>query len=240
MKLQQLLSYTRKAIDDYHLIEPGDKIAVGLSGGKDSLTLLCALNALKRFYPHPFTIVAAFCDLGFQNINTRQMEQFCSQLQIPLHIVKTEISEIVFDIRREDNPCSLCAKMRKGALNQAVKDLGCNKIAYGHHKDDVVETMMMSLIYEGRFHTFAPETYLDRMEITVIRPLIYVSEADIIGFCNKENLPLLKNPCPVDGATRREYVKTLLQQINMENPGVKNRMFTAIRNGNLRGWNPLT
>lgn len=138
--------------------------------------------------------------------------------------------------RKEENPCSLCAKMRKGALNQAIKNVGCNKVAYAHHKDDVVETMLMSLIFEGRFHTFAPVTYLDRMDLTVIRPLMYMNEVDVIGFVNKYNVPVVKSPCPEDGHTKREYVKNLLRQLNLENPGVKERMFTAIRTGNMKGW----
>ena len=151
-------------------------------------------------------------------------------------IVETDIAKVIFEDRQEDNPCSLCSKMRKGALNQAVKGLDCNKIAYAHHKDDVVETMLMSLIFEGRFHTFAPVTYLDRTELTVIRPLIYMNEADVIGFVHKYNVPVVKSPCPADGYTKREYVKNLLKQLNLENPGVKERMFTAVKNGSLRGW----
>ena len=142
--------------------------------------------------------------------------------------MKTDIAQIVFEERKEDNPCSLCAKMRKGALNQAIKAAGCNKVAYAHHKDDVVETMLMSLIYEGRFHTFSPVTYLDRMELTVIRPLMYMNEADVIGFVHKYQVPVVKSPCPADGYTKREYVKNLLRNLNLENPGVKERMFTAI------------
>lgn len=236
MKLQQLLSVTRKAVDDYHMISQGDKIAVGISGGKDSLTLLCALHGLMRFYPQSFELCAVTVDLGFENLNLDEISKFCASLEIPYQIVKTDIGKIIFEDRKESNPCSLCAKMRKGALNAAIRDLGCNKIAYAHHKDDVVETMMMSLIYEGRFHTFRPVTYLDRMHLTVIRPLIYAGEADVIGFVNKNGLPVAKSPCPADGHTKREYAKTLLSQINRENPGVRERMFTAITNS-LEGWN---
>ena len=164
MRLQQVLSYVRKAVDDYHMIEEGDKIAVGISGGKDSLTLLYALHALRRFYPKHFDIHAVTVDLGFGNLNLSRIESICAdELQIPYTIVKTDIANIIFEQRKESNPCSLCAKMRKGALNEAIKKEGCNKVAYAHHKDDVVETMLMSLIYEGRFHTFSPVTYLDRM-----------------------------------------------------------------------------
>lgn len=236
MKLQQLMSYVRRAIDDYNMIETGDKIAVGISGGKDSLTLLYALHGLRRFYPKSFDIHAVTVDLGFENLKLDKIQALCDELSVPYTIVKTDIAQIVFEERKEDNPCSLCAKMRKGALNQAIKELGCNKIAYAHHKDDVVETMLMSLIFEGRFHTFSPVTYLDRMQLTVIRPLMYMNEADVIGFVNKYNLPVVKSPCPADGYTKREYVKNLLRQLNQENPGVKERMFTAIQSGAMKGW----
>lgn len=239
MRLQQVLSYVRKAVDDYHMIEEGDKIAVGISGGKDSLTLLYALHSLRRFYPLHFDIHAVTVDLGFGNLDLSRIEEICSQeLQIPYTIVKTDIANIIFEQRKESNPCSLCAKMRKGALNEAIKKEGCNKVAYAHHKDDVVETMLMSLIYEGRFHTFSPVTYLDRMDLTVIRPLMYMNEADVIGFVNKNQVPIVKSPCPADGYTKREYVKQLLKKLNQENPGVKERMFTAIQDGSMAGWPP--
>lgn len=236
MKLQQVLSYVRKAVDDYHMIEDGDKIAVGISGGKDSLTLLYALHGLQRFYPHRFTIHAVTVDLGFENLNLDKIRELCESLQVEYTIVKTDIAKIIFEDRKESNPCSLCAKMRKGALNDAIKAAGCNKVAYAHHKDDVVETMLMSLIFEGRFHTFSPVTYLDRMDLTVIRPLMYMNEADVIGFVNKHQVPVVKSPCPADGYTKREYIKNLLRQLNLDNPGVKERMFTAIQNGNMKGW----
>ncbi len=236
MKLQQVLSYVRKAVDDYHMIQENDKIAIGISGGKDSLTLLYALNSLKRFYPNKFDIHAITVDLGFDNLNLEKIQELCRELNVEYTIVKTDIAKIIFEERRETNPCSLCAKMRKGALNDTIKAIGCNKVAYAHHKDDVVETMLMSLIFEGRFHTFAPVTYLDRMDLTVIRPLMYMNEADVIGFINKYNVPVVKSPCPADGYTKREYIKNLLRQLNLENPGVKERMFTAIQNGNMKGW----
>lgn len=236
MKLQQVLSYTRKAVDDYGMICSGDRIAVGISGGKDSLTLLYALHALMRFYPNPFSIHAVTVDLGFDNLNLERIKELCASLEVPYTIVKTDIAKIIFDDRKEHNPCSLCAKMRKGALNEAIKKEGCNKVAYAHHKDDVVETMLLSLIFEGRFHTFSPVTYLDRMDLTVIRPLMYMNESDVIGFVNKHNVPVVKSPCPADGYTKREYAKNLLHQLNQEHPGVRERMFTAIQTGNLKGW----
>lgn len=236
MELQRLLSYVRKAVDDYNLIDDGDKIAVGISGGKDSLTLLYALNALKRFYPNRFDICAVTVDLGFGNLDLEPIRSLCDFLNVQYTIISTDIAKIVFEDRKESNPCSLCAKMRKGALNEKIKELGCNKVAYAHHKDDVVETMLLSLIYEGRFHTFAPLTYLDRMDVTVIRPLLYVKESDVVGFTNKMQLPVCKSPCPADGNTKREYVKQLLKVLEHETPGTRERMFTAIVNSGMHGW----
>ena len=212
MKLQQLLSYTRKAVDDYQMIEDGDHIAVGISGGKDSLTLLYALHGLKRFYPKKFKLSAITVNLGYEKFDTEPLRKLCEELEVPYTVVNTEIAHILFEERKESNPCSLCAKMRKGALNDAVKEMGCNKVAYAHHKDDVVETMLLSLIFEGRFHTFAPVTYLDRMDVTVIRPMLYMNEADVIGFINKYEVPVVKSPCPADGQTKREYAGDLLKQ----------------------------
>ena len=231
MKLQQLLSQVRKAIDTYHIIEDGDRIAIGISGGKDSLTLLYALHGLQRFYQKKFEIEAITVDLGFPDFDLSPIQALCDELGVRYTIVKTEIYDVVFQVRKESNPCALCAKMRKGALNETIKKLGCNKIAYAHHKDDVVETMLLSLLYEGRFHSFAPVTYLDRMDLTLIRPLIYVDEADVIGFRNKYQLPVCKSPCPADGHTRREYAGNLVQQLCHENPGSKERMFRAVLDG---------
>ena len=199
MKLQRLLSLTRQAVDDYALIDSGDKIAVGISGGKDSLTLLYALHGLKRFYPKEFELSAITVDLGFENFDLSPVRSLCSELSVPFTVVPTDIGKILFETRKESNPCALCAKMRKGALNETAKQMGCNKIAYAHHRDDLIETMLLSLIYEGRFYAFSPKTFLDRTELTVIRPMIYVSEADVIGFKNRFSLPVCKNPCPVDG-----------------------------------------
>ena len=236
MDAQRLYSFTRRALDDYQMIEDDDYIAVGISGGKDSLALLYALKGLQRFYPKKFKLHAITVDLGFDNLNLEGIKKYCEDLDVPYTILSTQIAQIIFKDRKESNPCSLCAKMRKGALNEKIKELGCNKVAYAHHKDDVIETMLMSLIFEGRFHTFSPKTYLDRMDLTVIRPLLYMSEADVIGFVIKYNIPVVKSPCPADGNTKREYVKNLLKQLNQENPGVKERMFTAIVNSHMQGW----
>ena len=219
MQLQRLLSYTRKAVDEYDMIQEGDHIAVGISGGKDSLTLLYALHGLRRFYPKKFELSAITVDLGFEGFDLSPIQSLCSEMQVPYKIVKSEIYDILFNIRKESNPCSLCAKMRKGALNQAIKEMGCNKVAYAHHKDDIIETMLLSLIFEGRFHSFSPRTYLDRMDLTVIRPLMFVDEMDVIGFKNKYDLPVVKSKCPVDGYTKRQYAKELLRQLNTDHPG---------------------
>ena len=235
-EMKRLLSFVRRAVDDYNMIEDGDRIAVGVSGGKDSLALLEVLAQMRVFYPKKYEVFAVTVDMGFEGSDYSEVEEFCRRIKVKYKKVDTEIAKIIFDDRKETNPCSLCAKMRKGALNDAVKAAGCNKVAYAHHKDDVVETMLMSLIFEGRFHTFSPVTYLDRMDLTVIRPLMYMNESDVIGFINKYEVPVVKSPCPADGYTKREYTKQLLRQLNLENPGVKERMFTAIQNGNMKGW----
>ena len=236
MKLQKLLSYTRQAIDHYEMIEDGDKIAIGISGGKDSLALLYAMVHLQKFYPKKFDLVAITIDLGYEGFDLTNIQELCSELQIEYHIKSTEIGKIVHSNQEQGSACALCARLRKGAFNDTAKALGCNKVAYGHHNDDVIETMMMALIYEGRFCSFWPVTPLEKSELTVIRPLIYVSEAEIKGFERKFNLPVAKNKCPLEDATKRNYVKKLIQQLNTENPGVKKRLFHAISEGNLEGW----
>ena len=236
MKLQRLLSLIRQAVDQYEMIEEGDHIAIGISGGKDSLTLLWGLAHLQKFYPKHFSLSAITVDMGIDTMNLEPIKALCQEIQVPYEIVPTEIGKILFDIRKETNPCSLCAKLRKGALNQKALEMGCNKIAYAHHKDDLIETAMMSLLYEGRFYAFSPVTHLDRTDLTVIRPLMFVSEADVKGFRNKYQLPVCKNPCPMDGHTHREYVKNLIHTLNMENPGVKDRLFRAVIEGHIDGW----
>lgn len=236
MKLQRLLSLIRQAVDQYEMIEEGDHIAIGISGGKDSLTLLWGLAHLQKFYPKHFSLSAITVDMGIDTMNLEPITALCQEIQVPYEIVPTEIGKILFDIRKETNPCSLCAKLRKGALNNKALEMGCNKIAYAHHKDDLIETAMMSLLYEGRFYAFSPVTHLDRTDLTVIRPLMFVSEADVKGFRNKYQLPVCKNPCPMDGHTRREYVKNLIHTLNMENPGVKDRLFRAVIEGHIDGW----
>ncbi len=236
MKLQRLLSLLRQEIDQYHMIDDGDHIAIGISGGKDSLTLLWGLHHLQRFYPKQFKLSAITVDLGLGNLDLEPVQALCREFQIPYEIITTDIGTVLFEVRKESNPCSLCAKMRKGALNNKALEMGCNKIAYAHHREDLIETAMMSLIYEGRFHAFSPITNLDRTGLTVIRPMLLVSEADVKGFRNKYQLPVCKNPCPMDGHTKREYVKNMIQKLEIENPGVKDRLFGAVVNGRLEGW----
>ena len=235
MRLQQLLSYVRRAVDDYKMIKEGDVIAVGISGGKDSLTLLYALAQLRRFYPEHYELKAISVNLGYE-IDYTAIRELCDKLQVELTIVPTQIAEIVFDIRKETNPCSLCAKLRKGAFNDAAKSLGCNKIAYAHHKDDVIETLLMSLVFEGRIHTFSPVTYLDRTDLTLIRPLLYVNECDVRGFANKYTLPVFRNPCPADGATKREDAAEWIRNWNKAAPGVRDRLFRAVLSGVIPEW----
>lgn len=236
MKLQRLMGFARRAIDDYNMIQEGDKIAIGVSGGKDSLTLLYALSGLKRFYPKKFEIEAITVNMGYKEADFSKVSKLCEELDVRYTVVETDIAEILFEQRKESNPCSLCAKLRKGAFNNKAKEMGCNKKAYAHHYDDIIETMLMSLFYEGRIHCFSPVTYLDRMDITLIRPLIYVDEQDIIKFKNAYQLPVVNNPCPVDGYTKREYTKQLIKTLDKDSPGLRERLFTAIKEGNIPGW----
>lgn len=236
MTLQKLFSYTRQAINDFQMIQDGDKIAIGVSGGKDSLALLYALTGLQKFIPEKIQLVAVTVDLGFGKFQTESVKELCQKLEIEYHIVKTQIADILKAKIKEGSFCSLCAKMRKGALNNFAKELGCNKIAYAHHKDDFIETMLLSLLYEGQFFSFPPVKYFEEADITVIRPLIYIPEKDIIGFQNKMNLQSVKNPCPFDKNTKRESVKKLLNQIQKENPQAKEKMFNAIMKGEIYKW----
>ena len=236
MTLQKLFSYTRQAINDFQMIQDGDKIAIGVSGGKDSLALLYALTGLQKFIPEKIQLVAVTVDLGFGKFQTESVKELCKKLEIEYHVVKTQIADILKAKIKEGSFCSLCAKMRKGALNNFAKELGCNKIAYAHHKDDFIETMLLSLLYEGQFFSFPPVKYFEEADITVIRPLIYIPEKDIIGFQNKMNLQSVKNPCPFDKNTKRESVKKLLNQIQKENHQAKEKMFNAIMKGEIYKW----
>ncbi len=236
MKLQKLLSYVRRAVDDYNMINDGDRIAVGVSGGKDSLSLLVALKALQRFYPKRFEIEAISVSLGFENMDFSSVQKFCDNLEVNYTVVKTDIGEIIFDARKEKNPCSLCAKMRKGALNDAVEGLGCNKVALGHNRDDVIETFFMAMFYEGRIYTFSPVTFLDRKKIYSIRPLIYVPEKAIMDFVKKENIAIVKNKCPVDGHTKREDIKNFIHEQSLKYDHFDEKIFGAIKRSDIKSW----
>lgn len=237
MKLQRLLSYVRRAVDDYNMIEEGDRIAVGVSGGKDSICLLAALNALKRFYPKRFDIEAVTVSLGLPGASYDSIREFCRELGVNYTVVDTDIGQIVFHERKEKNPCSLCAKMRKGALNDAAESLGCNKVALGHNKDDVVETFFMSLFYEGRINTFAPVSYLDRKKLYSIRPLMYVPEYEAKSYVVKNNISIVKNPCLADGNTKRQETKEFLADISKNYDNLQEKVFGAIKRSDIKGWN---
>lgn len=234
--IKRILSYTRRALDDYGMIRPGDKIAVGVSAGKDSLTLLCAMAELRRFYPIPFELIAVTVDMGLDGMDFTPIRELCEKLNVPYHITPTEISKIVFDIRKESSPCSLCAKMRRGALHRAAKDLGCTTVALGHHFDDAIETFMLNLFFEGRIGCFSPVTELSRVGVRLIRPLIYLPEKDIRYFANKAALPVVRSTCPADGNTQREEMKKLLASLDRQHDGLRYRIFGAMQRGNIDGF----
>ncbi|MCL1857873.1 MAG: tRNA 2-thiocytidine biosynthesis TtcA family protein [Oscillospiraceae bacterium] len=236
IKTKRILSHLRRAADIYKMINCGDKIAVGVSGGKDSLTLLYGLSQLRLFYPEKFDIIAITIDCGFDNIDFTGIKILCEKLNIDYHIIPVNIKQIVFDFRKEKNPCSLCSKLRHGALNKTAKNLGCNKVALAHHLDDSAETFMLNLIYESRLSSFSPVTYLDRSELTLIRPLIYAPEKEIKSFVKNINLPVVKNSCPADKKTRREDVKILLGDLSRKYRNFKYNIFSAIEKSEIDGY----
>ncbi len=237
IKLQQLISKTTQAVDDYQMIQPNDKIAVGVSGGKDSLTLLYTLHGLKRFYKHKFDLVAITVSMGYEHIDLSEVRTLCESLNIPYHVVPTQIGQIVFEERQEKNPCSLCAKMRRGALNAKAKELGVTRIALGHHKEDVIETAFMSMFFEGRYYCFPPVTYMDKSSLYAIRPLIYTKESSIKAFSKAYELPIVKSPCPANEKTAREDMKQLIKEQSKRYPGLPDRLFHAIQTSQIEGWN---
>ena len=237
--IKRVLSFVRRAVDDYEMINEGDKIAVGVSAGKDSLTLLCAMADLRRFYPKKFELCAITVDMGFEGMDLSPIAKFCEELGVEYHVVPTQIYKIIFEVRKEKNPCSLCAKMRRGALYGYAKQIGCNKVAFGHHFDDVVETFMLNLFYEGRLGCFQPVTYLSNTDITLIRPMIYMPEKDVRYFASKTELPIVKSTCPADGNTEREEMKKLLASIEKTNKGLRYRIFGAIQRGEIDGFKEI-
>lgn len=237
--MQNLLGNVRKAVQDYNMIEEGDKIAIGLSGGKDSITLLHLLSNLRRFYPKHFDLLAITVEPGFDNFDTQYLKDICNILNVEYIIYPSHIKEIVFDIREEKNPCSLCANLRRGILNSVAVENGCNKVALGHHCDDLMETLLLSLFYEGHIHTFSPVTYLSRSNIHLIRPMIYINENDIEKWIRKNNLTPMNKCCKIDGYTKREDMKNLIKEFSKNIPHVRSNIFGAIKRSSIKGWEKI-
>ena len=237
--MQHLMGLVRRCVDDYQMIEAGDRIAVGVSGGKDSLALLVLMAGLKKYYPKPFELEAITVDMGLPGMDFSPVAELCKELEIPYTCIRTEIGPIIFDIRKEKNPCSMCAKMRRGALHDALLAKGMNKIALGHHYDDAVETFLLSLFYEGRLSCFQPVTWLSRTEITQIRPMLYVGEKAVESFAKRQNLPVVHNTCPADKSTKRQEVKDLVVTLQKQYPDLKTKIFGAMQRLPLPEWGPV-
>ena len=235
MNIQKLYSLTRQAVEKMNMISEGDKIAVGLSGGKDSVTLLYALAGIRRFYPEKFELTAITVDLGL-GMDFATMAELCDELDVPYHIVKTDIYDIVYKERKENNPCSLCAKLRKGALADKALELDCNTIAYAHHRDDFVNTLFMSLLLEGRIHSLSPKFTLEKTGLKLIRPLYLISEADIKGFRNKMQFKAVTNMCPMDGVSKRTDIDNLVNKLAKEYPDIRKKVFSAIEKADFNDW----
>ena len=235
--MQKLMGLVRRCVDDYDMIRQGDKIAVGVSGGKDSLVLLVLLAGLKLYFDKSYELEAITIDMGL-GMDYSGIQALCDRLEVPYTIVKTEIAPIIFDYRKEKNPCFMCSKMRRGALNQAILDRGFNKLALGHHYDDAVETFLMSLIFEGRISCFQPVTNLDRTGVIQIRPMLYLHEKTVDNFAKRMELPVLENRCPVDKHTKREEVKALIFSLSQTYPDLKERIFGAMQRYPLPEWEP--
>lgn len=227
--MKTTLGCLRKADTDFHLIEPGDRVAVGVSGGKDSLLLLHALSLYRKFSHKDFTLMSFTISMGLEPFDLSGIHRLCQELDIPYVVKQTEIGDIIFNKRKEKNPCALCAKMRRGALNDMCREYGCNKLALGHHRDDAIETLLMSLFYEGRFHTFHPKTYLSRTGITAIRPLCYLPEYHVRHMVEELNLPVVKSPCPANGETKRQEMKELMQALRKRYPDAPDRFLHALQ-----------
>ena len=233
--MQKILSFMRKAIEDYNMIEEGDKIGIALSGGKDSISMLMGFKALQRFYPKKFEIIAISINPGFEFFNKEFLKKTCKKIDVPLFIEDTNIKEIVFDVREEKNPCSLCANFRRGALNSVAIREGCNKIALGHNEDDVLETFLLNLLYTGSINTFAPVSYMDRSKITLIRPLIYTPEKSIKAFTKRNNIEVMNKVCPMDGVSKREDIKKMIADLKLEIPHIRSNLYGAIQR-NIKEW----
>ncbi|CDA17213.1 pP-loop domain protein [Clostridium sp. CAG:571] len=234
--MQKILGYMRKAVDNYNMIKDGDRILVALSGGKDSTTLLLGLKNLQRFYPKSFELLGVTINPGFENFDTTNIYNLCKNLNIPYIEEKTHIKEIVFDIKNEKNPCSLCANLRRGALNSIAIRENCTKIALGHNEDDVLETFFLNLFYGGSINTFSPVSYMNKSKITLIRPLIYAPEKYIKHFVKKNNILLMPKTCPMDGFSKRENMKSLIFQLQKDIPNIKSNLYGAIKRSSIEGW----
>lgn len=243
-EMQKLLSRVRSCVDRYSMIEDGDRIAVGVSGGKDSLALLCVLSELRKFYPEKYDLCALMLDMGFDASetvgaapsDTSEIAELCSRLGVEFHVKRTEIARVIFDVRKESNPCSLCARMRRGSLHDLAKEYGVNKLALGHHFDDAAETVMLNLFFEARIGCFSPVTYLSRKNLTMIRPLLLTEERDIKTFVKKASLPVMKSPCPMDKTSERAKMKDMLHAFDREHRGLYTRIVGAIERGGIDGW----
>ncbi|MBO4330875.1 MAG: tRNA 2-thiocytidine biosynthesis protein TtcA [Oscillospiraceae bacterium] len=237
--MEQLAGLIRRCVEDYDMISEGDRIAVGLSGGKDSAALLCAMSSLRRYYPKHFELVGVTVGLGFEGMDFTPVKELCDRLDVPYYYLDTDIRSVVFDMRREKNPCALCVKMRKGAFNDKLRELGVNKAALGHHMDDAVETFLMSLIYEGRISCFEPVTLMDRSGITQIRPMLYAEEKRITSLVSRYSLPVVKSTCPMDKNSKREAAREIMFTLSRERRDFKIKTFRAMQRLPLRGWAPV-
>lgn len=237
--MQKILGYLRKAIENYNMIEDGDKIAVALSGGKDSITLLMGLKALQRFYPKKFDLIAISVNPGFEFFDSNFLKETCSNIGVEFFETESHIKEIVFDIRKEKSPCSLCANLRRGILNSVAIEHKCNKLALGHNEDDVLETFFLNMLYAGNLSTFSPVSYMDRSNITLIRPLVYASEKEIKKFIKRNNIKVMNKNCPMDGVSKREYMKNLLYKLTVEIPNVRANLMGAIKRAEINGWKEI-
>lgn len=243
-EMQKLLSRVRSCVDRYSMIEDGDRIAVGVSGGKDSLALLCVLSELRKFYPEKYDLCALMLDMGFDASetvgaapsDTSEIAELCSRLGVEFHVKRTEIARVIFDVRKESNPCSLCARMRRGSLHDLAKEYGVNKLALGHHFDDAAETVMLNLFFEARIGCFSPVTYLSRKDLTMIRPLLLTEERDIKTFVKKASLPVMKSPCPMDKTSERAKMKDMLHAFDREHRRLYTRIVGAVERGGIDGW----
>ena len=234
--MQKLMGLVRRCMEDYDMVQEGDRIAVGVSGGKDSLGLLALLAGIQPYYPKHYTLEAFTIDLGFGDMDFGPVTDYCASIGVPHTLISTQIGPLIFDVRKETSPCSMCAKMRRGALNEAITGKGIHKIALGHHMDDAVETFYLSLFYEGRISCFEPVTYLDRTGVTQIRPLLYVGERALIHLADRTALPVVHNTCPADKHTRRQEVKELIAQLSRQYPDLKSKTFGAIQRYPLTKW----